>query len=139
MKVKVSNFFLGPQVNQFSREIQLKPCENKNYNQRRESFGLVIIQIWYSPPRWPFSQPGYSPLSRRCFFSWWWCCARCVAAMERPTVALLGGRPGLELRSSRELLWLEERALVDGIGTKVWTNLRDHVSRANTPLLIINF
>jgi hypothetical protein len=34
-------------------------------------------------------------------------------------VALFGGRPGLELRSSRELLSLEERELVDGSGTEV--------------------
>lgn len=35
-------------------------------------------------------------------------------------MALFGGRPGLELRSSRELLSLEEQELVDGRRTGVW-------------------
>lgn len=44
----------------------------------------------------------------RCFLICW--CCRCDAARLRPTGALFGGLPGLELENGRELLWLETRA-----------------------------
>lgn len=63
-----------------------------------------LLYLQYLPLRCPFSY-GYSPLSRRCFFSceWW---DKWDAGNDNPTGPRFGGLPGLELHHSRELLRL---------------------------------